>query len=90
MPFPVRFDFDVQAPTDGRHPRVHAPLGQFDGCGLAVTAPLGPAAFIDFVLRHFYGAAVCDFAHSPSVGHEVFDRTITDQESGGWHLVAPS
>lgn len=50
---PLRFDYDRNAAgTD--HPAAHLTLGQYLHCRIPVSAPLTPAVFVDFIIRHFY------------------------------------
>lgn len=89
IPFPIRFDFDPASASDVAHPVCHASLGDVLGCRVPVSKALTPRVFFDFVLRNFYSAGGYDFWKVlPSEGH-TFDVTITSNERGIVHLVAP-
>ena len=53
---PVRFDYDARdgVVIDEMHPAAHLTLGQYKHCRIPVSAPVTPAVFVDFIVRHFY------------------------------------
>ncbi|MEL1263079.1 DUF2290 domain-containing protein [Pseudoxanthomonas putridarboris] len=52
--FPIRFDYAPADHVDGLHPACHMTLGQYEGCRIPVSGPVGPATFASFVIRNFY------------------------------------
>jgi hypothetical protein len=52
--FPIRFDYAPDDCIDCVHPASHLTLGQYEGCRIPVSGPLGPSAFVSFVIRNFY------------------------------------
>lgn len=83
---PIRFDFDRAAFVENSHPMSHATLGQHRSCRIAVTAPVSPFRFIEFVLRAFYFSAFME--HTDKIGKMSFkfDETITTLERSGIHF----
>jgi len=55
--FPIRFDFDPSASIDVEHPVSHLSLGQYENCRVPVEGPVGPNAFVVFIVRNFYTRA---------------------------------
>ncbi|HDS1631706.1 TPA: DUF2290 domain-containing protein [Stenotrophomonas maltophilia] len=55
--FPIRFDYAPGDYVDGLHPASHLTLGQYEGCRIPVTGPIGPSAFVGFIVRNFYSRA---------------------------------
>lgn len=55
--FPIRFDYAPADHVEGLHPASHLTLGQYEGCRIPVAGPLGPSAFVNFIVRNFYGRA---------------------------------
>jgi hypothetical protein len=55
--FPIRFDYVPSDHVDGLHPASHLTLGQYEGCRIPVAGPLGPSAFVNFIVRNFYSRA---------------------------------
>lgn len=89
VPFPLRFDYDVDAARDIVHPVCHLTLGDVEGCRIPVSAPLSPRWFIDFILRNFYQTERHDFVHVLSANSVSFATTLTKGESGLMHMVVP-
>lgn len=56
---PLRFDFDRRDGIAAElvHPMSHLTLGNYTKCRIPVSAGITPHAFVDFVLRSFYGLA---------------------------------
>lgn len=82
VPFPVRFDFnsDGELHRDGVHPKSHLTLGQYEGCRVPVTAPLGPAAFVKFILSCFYNTAFLEKEDLRGMRVLGFSNCITEFE----------
>lgn len=57
LPVPVRFDYDPKNAEEIYHPTSHLTLGQYKNCRIAVSAPLCPSTFINFILHSFYNTA---------------------------------
>ncbi|MCS7051949.1 MAG: DUF2290 domain-containing protein [Thermomicrobium sp.] len=89
VPFPVRFDYDVESARDIVHPSCHLTLGDVDGCRIPVSAPLSPRWFIDFVLRNFYQTDKHDFVRSLPAHSVTFATTLTEGEGALMHMVVP-
>jgi hypothetical protein len=92
VPFPVRFDFDCRESVyiELHHAKSHMSLGQYQNCRIPVTAPLTPAHFIDFVLRHFYHTAFLEYASDLPKFNDAFPMSATDLERSIVHIAAPS
>lgn len=89
VPFPLRFDFDMDAAEDVAHPACHLTLGDVKGCRIPVSAPLTPRWFLEFILRNFYSTNAHDLtATLPSHRHH-FPQTITLRERGLIHVMVP-
>jgi hypothetical protein len=89
VPFPLRFDFDVNAAQDVTHPACHLTLGDVKGCRIPVSAPLTPRWFLEFILRNFYSTDSNDLISAlPSHRHH-FDKTITAREQDLIHVMVP-
>jgi len=90
VPFPVRFDFDAddQKHIEIDHPKSHLTLGQYDGCRIPVTSPIGPADFIQFILRNFYNTAYNRHKEKLLIGNLKFPLSITQIEKNVLHLRA--
>lgn len=54
---PVRYDIDYRGYKEGLHPLGHFHFGLNDACRMATRRILSPAAFVCFILRHFYDGA---------------------------------
>lgn len=68
-------DWHTHATLD--HPTAHQTLGHYHHCRIPTTAPVTPGLFVDFILTHFYGAAIASqHLHVPIDGHR-FAATIT-------------
>ncbi|QHG86355.1 MULTISPECIES: DUF2290 domain-containing protein [Xanthomonas] len=52
--FPIRFDYAPDDYVDSSHPASHLTLGQYEGCRIPVSGPVGPSSFVSFVVRNFY------------------------------------
>lgn len=89
VPFPIRFDYDVEAAADIVHPICHLTLGDVEGCRIPVSAPLSPRWFIDFILRNFYQTEKHDFVRTLPAHSVSFATTLTRGESGVMHMVVP-
>lgn len=89
VPFPVRFDYDVEAARDIVHPICHLTLGEVKGCRIPVSAPLSPRWFIDFILRNFYQTEKHEFVRTLPAHSVTFDATLTMGESALMHMVVP-
>jgi len=88
---PMRVDYDVRPSVDVGvdHPAAHLTLGQYKHCRIPVSAPVTPAVFVDFIVRHFY--------RSPNTSDVSFDLDLSrafrhcdpevDRESV--HLISP-
>lgn len=89
VPFPVRFDYDVEAAADIVHPICHLTLGDVEGCRIPVSAPLSPHWFIDFILRNFYQTEKHDFVRTLPAHSVTFAATLTKGERALVHMVVP-
>lgn len=89
IPFPLRFDFDLNAARDVEHPQCHLTLGDAKGCRIPVSAPLTPRWFIEFILRNFYQTQNYNFVANLPNHYFFFDLTITDRERGLIHMIIP-
>lgn len=54
--FPIRFDYDSDGDkyVEHDHPYSHMTLGNYKNCRIAVSHPITPNKFINFILRSFY------------------------------------
>lgn len=89
VPFPVRFDYDVEAARDVVHPICHLTLGDVMGCRIPVSAPLSPRWFIDFILRNFYQTEKHDFVRTLPAHSVTFAACLTENEGALMHMVVP-
>ncbi|GAB6062355.1 DUF2290 domain-containing protein [Deferrisoma palaeochoriense] len=89
VPFPLRFDFDMNAAQDATHPACHLTLGDVKGCRIPVSAPLTPRWFIEFVLRNFYNADTYDLTTALPCHRHYFAQTITTRERELIHVMVP-
>lgn len=82
VPFPIRFDFNLNdnLHIDGEHPKSHLTLGQYKGCRIPVTAPVGPATFVKFILKNFYNSAYSAKPDVNAMSCIGFDTCITGTE----------
>ncbi|WP_350225000.1 DUF2290 domain-containing protein [Arthrobacter sp. efr-133-TYG-120] len=87
VPVPLRFDYDARpgVAQDGAHPVSHLTLGQYAHCRIALTGPVRPSVFADFVVRHFYSAPGYSLARLASA-ERGFSPTITTAEALDTHL----
>nr|WP_294972881.1 DUF2290 domain-containing protein [uncultured Pseudomonas sp.] len=89
IPFPLRFDFDIEAAKDILHPSCHLTLGDVKGCRIPVAAPLTPRQFVEFIVRNFYQTEKHDFV-STFPNHRLhFEPSITARERGLVHVAIP-
>lgn len=88
---PIRFDFDsnpkVFRPVS--HPRCHLTLGQFGGCRIPVSRPIGPWQFVDFVLRSFYSKAHGDLQAKIPRPRSFGTRVLDSAEESLVHVEVP-
>ena len=86
--FPFRFDFDARPGRyeTVRHPKSHFTLGQYEKCRIPVTQPVGPAQFVDFVLRNFYDTK---FTNNLPKAREKFNESIDATERTLVHVRIP-
>lgn len=89
IPFPLRFDFDLDAAKELEHPQCHLTMGDAKGCRIPVSAPLTPRWFAEFVLRNFYQTERYNFVENLPKHRFFFDVTITDRERELIHLIIP-
>lgn len=87
--FPVRFDYAPAQKIDVFHPASHMTLGQYEGCRIPVTGPLGPSSFGMFIIRNFYFRTYKKYKNTfdrrpTSIGRP---ETISENERRLTHLV---
>lgn len=87
--FPVRFDYAPEQKIDVLHPASHMTLGQYEGCRIPVTGPLGPSSFGMFIIRNFYFRTYKKYKNNfdrrpASIGRP---ETISESERRLTHLV---
>jgi len=87
--FPIRFDFAPAQFIELQHPKSHLTLGQFEGCRIPVTGPIGPHAFMLFLVRNFYSRAYFRRRNIFEKKFKAinFPHSITDAERKISHLV---
>lgn len=90
IPFPLRFDFDLDAAKDVLHPGCHLTLGDVKGCRIPVGAPLTPRQFIEFIVRNFYQTESHDFVSSFPAHKMHFGPSITVNERNLLHVAVPA
>ena len=92
VPFPVRFDYDVQEGLHQElvHPKSHLTLGQYEDCRVPVTTPVTPFWFINFILRNFYHSTFKRHAHKLPAPGGSFAESIHPAERGVVHVVVPA
>jgi hypothetical protein len=90
IPFPLRFDYDIEASKDILHPSCHLTLGDVKGCRIPVGAPLTPRQFVEFVVRNFYQTETHDFVSSFPAHKLHFEQTITNNERDLVHIAIPA
>lgn len=76
MIVPVRFDFDPNGWSGINHTKTHLTLGAYKNCRIPVSEPLGPKAFIQFILSSFYNIQ----KHVPGEGFITFPRSVDSSE----------
>lgn len=88
---PVRFDFDnrLGLATPVTHPCCHLTLGQFIGCRIPVSKPIGPCQFTDFVLRCFYSRGYTSLSRAFPSGSSFSTSVIHPDEEGLVHVRVP-
>lgn len=89
---PFRFDYDGREDVvvDLHHPVSHATLGHYPHCRVAVSGPITPYYFVEFLLRSFYrtqGWLATDGLPGPRVK---IQSTITDLERSLLHFGLPT
>ena len=89
VPFPLRFDYDVQSFVELHHPMCHLTLGQYPDCRIPVTAPVTPVRFADFILRNFYHTTFARYADKLPRFSRTFGTTILPSERELMHVVCP-
>lgn len=89
VPFPIRFDFDIDAAEEVSHPISHQTLGQYKNCRIPVSAALTPTNFFQFILRNFYNTAYEEFGSTLPVSSLRFPETITASERNVIHVQLP-
>jgi hypothetical protein len=87
--FPVRFDYAPEQKIDVLHPASHMTLGQYEGCRIPVTGPLGPSSFGMFIIRNFYFRTYRKYKNNfdrrpASIGRP---ETISENERRVTHIV---
>jgi len=87
--FPVRFDYAPEQKIDVLHPASHMTLGQYEGCRIPVTGPLGPSSFGMFIIRNFYFRTYKKYKNNFDRRHASIGRpeTISENERRLTHLV---
>ncbi|MFZ5808047.1 MAG: DUF2290 domain-containing protein [Chloroflexota bacterium] len=89
IPFPLRFDFDLETACDVEHPQCHLTLGDTKCCRIPVSAPLTPRWFIEFILRNFYQTENYNFVNNLPPYLFSFTETITNRERELIHVIIP-
>ena len=89
---PLRFDFDRREETSKvlAHPISHLTLGNYSRCRIPVSAGVTPNAFVDFILRNFYGTASESLVDSLPTAAVRFDDCIADAERQVIHIGLPT
>lgn len=80
VPFPIRFDFDIEAYQDVKHPKSHLTLGDVENCRIPVSSPLTPYNFLKFILSNFYCTDEYEFISKLPPSKLEFNNTISDNE----------
>lgn len=85
---PIRFDFDIEAAVGKSiiHPASHLTIGQYENCRIPVISPIMPSQFFDFVIRNFYNTAYEHYSDLITKYTDVFDSTITPDETKLLHI----
>ena len=84
--FPIRFDYSPNEFIEFEHPKSHATLGQYKNCRIAISEPLTPEIFIEFILRSFYNTAFKKHSSNFVLGTHRFNKTVTAKEKSVLHL----
>lgn len=92
VPFPLRFDFDARQGVyeELQHPKSHLTLGQYQNCRIPVTAPLTPAHFVDFILRHLYNTAFRTYVDKLPKFDKFFEDSCLPSERSVLHVNVPA
>lgn len=80
VPFPIRFDFDIEAYQDVKHPKSHLSLGDVENCRIPVSSPLTPYNFLKFILSNFYCTDTYEFISKLPKSNFKFNSSISDNE----------
>jgi len=85
---PIRIDYDVRdhVVVSREHPKSHFTLGQFEGCRLALSAPITPTLFIDLVLKMFYSKALATCSTPVPSSKYRFKRCLDAREERDTHI----
>lgn len=87
VPTPVRFDYDPANFVEFHHPKSHLTLGQYKNCRIALSSPITPNIFIEFILRNFYNTANRKFTDELAFStNNSFEECIFDSERKALHL----
>lgn len=83
----IRIDFTDEGNEEFNHSITHMHLDNYEDCRIPVSAPVGPRAFMYFILRNFYRSESENFFnnHKRDLGTS-FSATITDNESEEMHI----
>lgn len=85
---PLRIDYDIRehVVVSREHPKSHFTLGQFEGCRLALSAPITPTFFIDLVLKMFYSKALATCSTPVPSSTYRFKRCLDTREERETHI----
>lgn len=88
VPVPIRFDYnnDVMIFKEFTHPYAHASFGEYKACRIAVSNPITPSMFVNFLIRNFYNTAFMRYPESFHISSGRFEGTITRNETKILHL----
>ena len=86
VPFPIRFDFDVEAHSVVQHPKSHLTLGQYKNCRIPVCYAITPISFIKFILQNFYNSPQNDYTLGLSKEGKTFEIDIDPLERKLLHM----
>lgn len=89
VPVPIRFDFDNNEEIHDElyHPKSHMTLGVYQRCRIAVSSPVTPLVFVEFILRHFYRTQSKDFSLDLPKIDGTFGPSITRAERNRLHVM---
>ena len=90
-PFVFRFDFDSTIDTETRmpHPSSHFTMADYENCRIAVSGPLTPCLFLNFVIANFYDTAEHNYSSGMPRFNARFANTVRDEEMDAIHIVLP-